>query len=67
MTPEAVVFDRDGSLRYLGRIDDRFPELGTRREPASHDLRAAIDAVLAGRRPDPARTEVTGCVIEGLR
>lgn len=67
MTPEAAVFDSDGSLRYRGRIDDRFPDLGARRAIASStDLRAAIDAVARGREVAVPRTEAIGCVIEGL-
>lgn len=67
MTPEAAVFDSDGSLRYRGRIDDRFPDLGARRATASStDLRAAIDAVALGREVAVLRTEPVGCVIEGL-
>ena len=64
VTPEAVVVDTAGAIRYRGRIDNTYVELGRRRPtPTSHDLREAIDAVLAGRPvPQPA-TEAFGCFI----
>lgn len=62
VTPEAVVLDAQGIVRYRGRIDDRYgPERRRRPSARSHDLRAALDAVLAGREPDVAETEAFGC------
>lgn len=54
-TPEAVVLSARGEVVYRGRIDDRYSRPGgPRREvPTRHDLRDALDAVLAGR-PVPA-------------
>lgn len=54
-TPEAVVLCARGEVVYRGRIDDRYSRPGgPRREvPTRHDLRDALDAVLAGR-PVPA-------------
>jgi hypothetical protein len=50
---------------YLGRIDDRFPDLGVRREePTTHELRDALDAVLAGKPVETPRTLAVGCFIE---
>jgi hypothetical protein len=46
-TPHAFVFDRDRRLRYVGRIDDAERESLVK----THDLRAAIDAVLTGKQP----------------
>lgn len=67
VTPEAFVFDAAGALRYRGRIDDRYPALGTRRpEPTSHELRDALDAVLAGRAVAVPETAAEGCTIEAL-
>ncbi|HYP24659.1 MAG TPA: redoxin domain-containing protein, partial [Actinomycetota bacterium] len=57
-TPHAFVFDGERKLRYQGRIDD------AERDPAaakSHDLREAIDALLAGKLPPKASTNVFGC------
>ena len=62
-TPEAVVLDRDKVIRYRGRIDDQHRLGGVRKEPTSRDLKDAIDAVLAGKKPAQAETEVDGCPI----
>lgn len=68
ITPEAALLAKDGGLAYLGRIDDRFADVSVQRsEPTSHDLDAAVSALLAGRAPAPARTTAVGCVIEDLR
>jgi len=50
VTPEAALIAPDGTVAYCGRIDDRFGKLGRQRpEPSKHDLRDAIDDLLAGR------------------
>lgn len=60
-TPEVFLFDGDRVLRYHGRIDDNYAdEAGAN----SHDLRNAIEAVLSGNVPDPARTGAVGCSIK---
>ncbi len=65
ITPEAFVLLQGGEVAYSGRIDDRFAGLGRPRQaPRTRDLRDAIEALLAGRRPDIARTEAVGCFIE---
>lgn len=56
-TPHAFVFDAERKLQYEGHID-QYEKPGTGR---GEDLRNAIDAVLAGRKPDPASTKVFGC------
>ena len=60
VTPHAFVFDAARKLRYVGRIDDseRAPLVKTQ------DLRAALDAVLAGRAPEPAQTPAFGCSVK---
>jgi hypothetical protein len=63
VTPEAVAID-GGRVVYLGRIDDRYYDLGKWRfEPTTRDLRAALDAVVAGRPVEVARTKAVGCTI----
>lgn len=57
-TPHAFVFDAERKLRYQGRIDDSKDGVG---EPKSHDLRAAVDALLAGKAPPVETTKVFGC------
>jgi len=64
VTPEAVVVERGGKIRYRGRVDNFYAALGkTRRQVTEHDLRAALDAVLAGQRVPKAETEALGCYI----
>lgn len=60
-TPEAFLFDGKGILRYHGRIDDNHQDES---KALSHDLRSAIESVLAGRSPDPAETGALGCSIK---
>jgi hypothetical protein len=68
ITPEAAVFNAQQRLIYLGRIDDRFVELGRERPAATqHDLRNALTALLAGKRPQPARTQAVGCFIADMK
>jgi peroxiredoxin len=59
-TPHAFVFDSGRNLQYVGRIDQS-EKPGTAN---GEDLRNAIDAVLAGKKPDPATTKVFGCSIK---
>jgi hypothetical protein len=66
-TPEAAVFAYDGRLLYRGRIDDRYAGLGKLRvRPTQHDLRDALDAILADRRVRQPWPEPVGCFIPGL-
>jgi hypothetical protein len=68
ITPEAAIFDRSGRLVYLGRIDDRFVELGRERPVATrHDLRDALSAVVAGKQAKPSRTQAVGCFIADMK
>ena len=57
VTPHAYVFDAEKKLQYAGRIDAS-EKPGTAN---GDDLRNAIDAVLAGKSPNPATTKVFGC------
>lgn len=64
ITPQAVVVDRTGAVRYSGRIDNFYAALGKpRQQVTEHDLRDALDAVLAGRPVPRPRTEALGCHI----
>lgn len=68
VTPEAVVLDPAGAVLYRGRIDNRYARLGKRRTEATEkDLRDALDAVLAGRKPRQNVTEAFGCPLPELR
>jgi hypothetical protein len=64
VTPQAVVVDRTGEIRYRGRIDNFYAAFGkTRQQVTEHDLRDALDAVLAGRPVPRPETEALGCSI----
>jgi hypothetical protein len=64
VTPEVAVVGSDGSLLYRGRIDNRSLAPGRPREKiTSHDLRMALDALLAGRSIAHARTSPVGCAL----
>ena len=60
-TPEAFVFNAKLELCYVGRVDDNWqhPE-----KARSHDLRGAIDAVLAGAPVENPVTHAIGCTIK---
>lgn len=63
-TPQVFV-QVDGTIVYSGRIDDRFTDLGQRRDHArSQDLRDVLTALQSGQTPEPRSTEPVGCVIE---
>jgi hypothetical protein len=61
--PEAFVLDRERHVRYDGRIDDRFGIGYQRPKPTRHDLKEALDEVLAGKAVTRAKTPVAGCLI----
>ena len=61
-TPDFYVFDADFKLVYRGQMDDTRPKQGT--VPTGRDLRAALDALLAGKEiPQPQRPSI-GCNIK---
>ncbi len=62
-TPEVVVLDGQRRLRYRGRIDDQYRPGTARPAPTRHDLKEAIEDVLAERKVRVERTEVEGCLI----
>jgi peroxiredoxin len=62
--PSAAVLAPDGTLFYLGRIDNRVEDFEVRRPaPSKFDLREALDAVLAGKPVLHPRTSAFGCAI----
>jgi hypothetical protein len=64
ITPQAVVLDRAGVVKYRGRIDNQYAALGKPRQVVTvHDLRDAIAAVVAGRPIAQPETEAFGCFI----
>ena len=61
-TPDFFVFDKDRRLVYRGQMDDSRPNSG--RPVTGKDLRAALDAVLAGRPVPPDQKPSMGCNIK---
>jgi len=62
--PSAAVLTPDGTLLYLGRIDNLVEDFNVRRQvPTKFDLREALDAVLAGKPVANPRTKAFGCAI----
>ena len=62
-TPEFYVFDADLRLAYRGQLDNSRPKRNPE-PPTGADLRAALDAVLAGKSPDPIQRPSGGCNIK---
>ncbi len=61
-TPDFYLFDRDRRLVYRGQFDDSRPGNGV--PVTGRDLRAAVDAVLAGRPVAAIQKPSTGCNIK---
>lgn len=64
-TPDFFVFDKRMKLVYRGRLDDSSP--GNGRPLTGRDLRAALDAVLAGTALDADQKPSMGCSIKWAR
>lgn len=61
-TPDLFLFDGSGKLVYRGQFDDSRP--GNNITPTGKDLRAAADAVLAGKPVSTAQKPSIGCNIK---
>jgi peroxiredoxin len=61
-TPDVFVFDGDRALAYRGRLDETRPGCGTAADGS--ELRAAINALLEGQRPDDDQWPAIGCSIK---
>lgn len=59
-TPHLFVVDGQGKLRYQGAFDD---VTFRKRNPTQSYLRQAVEALLAGKQPDPAQSPPYGCAI----
>ena len=60
-TPHFYVFDAQRKLRYTGRMDDNPRDAG---EETTHELRDALDALLAGNDPPVPVTNPIGCNVK---
>src|SRR5947209_2329321 len=66
-TPDFFLFDGQMQLVYRGQLDDSRPrrgDFGNDIPVTGKDLRAAMDAVIAGKRPDPNQRFAVGCNIK---
>ncbi len=66
-TPDIFLFDGQMTLVYRGQLDDSRPRRGDAGNDipvTGKDLRAAMDAVIAGKRPDPNQRFAVGCNIK---
>jgi thiol-disulfide isomerase/thioredoxin len=61
-TPDFFLFDGDRKLFYRGQLDASRPKSDT--TPDGADLRAALDALLAGAEPPETQTPSLGCNIK---
>jgi len=61
-TPDFYVFDKDQKLAYRGQLDASRPGNGI--PVTGEDLRAALDAVLAGKSPSEQQKASIGCNIK---
>lgn len=65
INPTAVIVRADGSIAYRGRIDNSYAAIGVqRRVVTEHDLRDALDAVIAGKPVAKPETQPIGCYIQ---
>jgi AhpC/TSA family len=66
-TPDLFLFDGQMALVYRGQLDDSRPRRGDSGNDipvTGKDLRTAMDAVIAGKRPDPNQRFAVGCNIK---
>ncbi len=67
VTPEVVVVDKNRAIQYRGRIDDRYPSIGKKRQVVtSRDLSDALSSLAAGRPVAVTQTNAVGCSIADL-
>lgn len=61
-TPDFFLFNAERELVYRGQLDDSRP--GNGKPVTGKDLRAAVDALLAGKQPPQEQTPSMGCNIK---
>ena len=57
VTPHIFVLDAQGTVQYVGAFDDK------QNNPTKHYVAEAVDAILAGKKPETAQTKPVGCGI----
>jgi len=63
-TPDFYLFDAEQKLAYRGQLDDSRPSNSIPVD--GHDLRAALDAVLASEQPEAKQKRSIGCSIKWI-
>ncbi len=66
-TPDFFLFDAEMRLAYRGQLDDSRPrrkDFGNDQPVTGKDLRAAMDALIAGKHPIPEQRSSIGCNIK---
>jgi len=64
-TPHTIVVDAAGRRVYSGAIDDRYVQLGRKKETATEDyLKSALTNAVAGQTVLVSKTEPIGCLME---
>ncbi len=58
-TPEFFVLDKDRKIAYMGAFDDNIESTKVKRQY----LKPAVEAILKGEKPTPAKTNAAGCMI----
>ncbi len=66
-TPEVIVLDGERRIRYRGRIDDQYGVGYAREQPQQHDLKTALEELLAGKTVSRPMTAAVGCLIAKMR
>jgi peroxiredoxin/mono/diheme cytochrome c family protein len=65
ITPEVFVLDHNFIMRYRGRIDDAYSaRLKKNRNVTSHDLKNALDEIVAGKAVSTPLTKAVGCPVD---
>ena len=64
-TPDVFIFDKDQKLVYRGQFDDTRP--GGEKTATGQDVRAALDALLAGEPVSAVQKPAVGCSIKWKR
>ena len=64
---EVYVLDQSLKILYHGRVDDQYVPGVTKGQPTRHDLRVALEELLAGHPVSVPRTQTQGCSIGRVR
>jgi peroxiredoxin len=65
VVPEAFLLDKNGKVRYSGRIDDWAYEVGKHKTQASeHNLRDAVSNFTQNKPIKITKTKAVGCILE---